>query len=97
MDELKLIKIEKLPDNPCGALTLSPGYLGRHDDGWEIIGTVHEDYYEWINRFVAYKHDMYNEEIICGDFEETVYATSQKAYDEFIAKYPPEAWDYLDI
>lgn len=97
MDVLKLTRIKKLPDNPYGALTLAPEYIGKHDDGWEIVGDIHEDYYVWVNRFVAYKHGRGDEEIVCGDFEEAVYATSQKAYDEFISTYPPDAWDYADI
>jgi len=92
-----IIKGDKLPENPYGALTLDPDCLGKHDDGWEIIGEVHEDYYQWVNSFVAYKHDGYNGEWVAGDFEDEVAASSQEAYDEFISKYPPEAWDYLDI
>ena len=92
-----VIKKDKLPPNPYGALTLSPDYLGRHDDGWEIIGCVHEDYYEWVNSFVAYNHNNYSNEWVAGDFEDKVVASSKKAYDEFIKKYPPQAWDYGDI
>lgn len=93
------MKIEKLPDNPYGALTLDPSCLGKHEDGWEVIGNIHEDYYKWVNSFVAYNHcsDTWNEQWVAGDFESEVYASSQEAYDDFIYKYPPEAWDYMDI
>ena len=49
-----------LPDNPHGALTLSPEYIGKHENGWEIVADVKEDYYEWVNEFVAYKHENQN-------------------------------------
>ena len=77
------------------AVTLSVDYLGKHDDGWEIIGNVQEDYYTWVNSFVAYNHKT--EEIISGDFEKEISATSSKAYDDFVSKYPPTEWDYGDI
>lgn len=92
-----VIKKDKLPPNPYGALTLSTEYLGRHDDGWEIVGAVHEDYCEWVNSFVAYKHDGYDSEWVAGDFEKGVVASSKEAYNEFIEKYPPSSWDYEDI
>lgn len=92
-----IIKKDKLPKNPKGALTLSPDYLGKHDDGWEIIGHVYEDYFEWVNSFVAYKDKGCQREWVAGDFEDVVAASSQEAYDDFISKYPPEAWDYGDI
>ena len=92
-----IIKGDKLPPNPNGALTLVPSQLGRHDDGWEIIGRVHEDYFEWINSFVAYNHKDWPYSWVAGDFEEEVVASSQEAYDDFVSKYPPSAWDYWDI
>lgn len=88
-----IIKGDKLPPNPYGALTLEPEYIGKHDDGWEIVGDVYKDYFEWVNSFVAYKDG----EWVAGDFDEEVVASSQKAYDEFIEKYPPCVWDYGDI
>lgn len=92
-----VIKKDKLPPNPYGALTLSPEYLGRHADGWEIVGLVHDDYYMWVNSFVAYKNEIHSGEWVAGDFEDEVVASSQEAYNEFITKYPPESWDYMDI
>ena len=85
-----------LPPNPNGALTLDPLYIGKHEDGWEIIGGIHEDYYEWINSFVAYKHE-YPYGFVAGDFEDEVVASSEEVYQEFVKRYPPEAWDYGDI
>lgn len=96
------MKIENLPKNPCGnALTLWPSYIGKHEDGWEIIGDTCRDYYEWVSKFVAYKHtdslNGFHAEWVAGDFEEEIYASSQEAYDEFVKLYPPEQWNYGDI
>lgn len=92
-----MIKIEKLPDNPMGALTLRPNYLKESRGGWMLAGKVHEDYYEWINGFAAIKDDWGNDDIVCGNFETEVWATSQEAYDDFIKNFPPEVWNYGDI
>lgn len=92
-----MIKIENLPDNLEGALTLSPEYLTSENGGWKIAGKVHEDYYEWINGFVAIKDNNYDPLMVCGDFEIEVWATSQEGYDDFIKHCPPDAWNYDDI
>ena len=65
-----------------------------HDDGWVITGEIHEDYYVWVNDFVAIHPKLGK---VWGDFEHEVYATSKAAYDDFYVKHPPEAWDYGDI
>lgn len=89
------MEILKLPPNPGGALTISPDYLGEHEDGWIIKGEVKEDYYEWVNDFYAGNTKTFD--WVYGNFEEKVYASSQEAYNLFIKKYPPTAWDYGDI
>ena len=94
-----------LPKNPDGALTLGPEILGEHEDGWEIVADVHSDSYEWINTFVAYRHDIDRYDIpvlesgtkfVCGDFESGIVASDEKTYKEFLEKFPPKSWDYLD-
>lgn len=76
------------------AKTLEAGYIGEHD-GWIITGEIHEDYYEWVNSFEAYK--IGTNEFVRGDFENIVEASSKEAYDEFVEKFPPVDWDYWDI
>lgn len=93
------MEIRKLPDNPYGALTLPASYIGKHNDGWEIIGDICEDYFDWVNDFVAYKHEqgVSQNSWVAGNFESGIFASSQEAYEEFIEKYPPEAWNYNDL
>ena len=77
-----------------GALTLDSGANGTHSSGWTIAGPVHEDYYEWINEFEA-THPVYGR--IEGDYENTLFATSEEAFQHFYENHPPHAWDYQDI
>lgn len=79
---------------PYSANTLSVDYLGVHENGWTVIGDIHEDYYTWVNEFKA-THPIFGE--VYGDFEKIVYATSKKTYEEFIKHFPPKEWDYGDI
>lgn len=76
------------------AKTLKPEYIGERD-GWVVAGEIHEDYYKWVNDFVATKvgTNMW----VRGNFETIVTASSKKAYDEFIKLFPPIDWDYWDI
>ena len=77
------------------ARTLDPGDLGFHEkSGWTIEGEVHEDYYEWVNEFVA-THPFYGK--IEGDFESEVTAESQGALDHFLQHHHYSEWDYYDI
>jgi hypothetical protein len=78
------------------ACTLSPNVLSIFIDDWTVTGEVHEDYLEWINEFEA-THPKYG--WVRGDFEKTVYASSQEAYIEFTSheEYHPHHWDYRDI
>jgi hypothetical protein len=77
------------------ANTLNPEDIGTHDlpDGWTIKGEIIEDYYEWVNEFTAKKGKWR----VWGNFEEIVYATSKKAYKDFVKYHPPHTWDYDDI
>jgi uncharacterized protein (TIGR02996 family) len=81
-------------DSPGGALTLGPDDIGLGRSGWLVAGEVHEDYYEWVNDFAAAHPDL---GVVWGNFESSVYATSEAAYANFYAAHPPEAWDYHDI
>jgi len=76
------------------ALTLDKSEIGKHEDGWTIYGEVHEDYYEWVNDFVA-THPEYG--YVFGDFESEVYATTSEAFNDFYKNHKPYAWDYMDI
>ena len=77
------------------ANTLDPSDLGFHpESGWTIEGEVHEDYFEWVNDFVA-THPKYGR--IEGNFETEVTARSKRAFDHFYANHPPKEWDYYDI
>jgi len=95
-----MIKIENLPENTDGALTLGTYYINNPEKcgGWIVIGQVHEDYYKWINGFVAIKYCEYDgdtcDDMVCGDFEKEIYASSKEAYEDFIKNCPPTAWDY---
>lgn len=88
-----------------GALTLrveevskddpESGYHTRtHKSGWTISGSIHEDYFTWVNCFSA-THPVYG--LIIGDFENEVKADSEEAFQHFWANHQPESWDYDDI
>lgn len=81
-------------DSSGGALTLNPSSIGEHENGWKIIGEVHEDYYEWVNEFEA-EHPVYGR--VWGDFESEVYYDSSEGFKDFYENFPPEEWDYQDI
>lgn len=94
---LYIVRQGEVPPDPRAARTLSTEYLGRHENGWELVADVHADYYEWVNEFAAYKHDGKKGEFVAGDFEKVVVASSKEAYEEFLKLFPPEEWDYYDI
>lgn len=79
--------------NGTDARTLSPSFIGKHENGWIIEGEIQEDYYEWVNDFTAKKGKMW----VKGNFEVEVTASSESAYKEFIKEFPYEEWDYYDI
>ena len=81
--------------SPGGALTLYPSYITElNESGWVISGTIHEDYYEWVNEFEAI-HPVYGK--VWGDFEIEVFADSEEGFNNFYENHPPNAWDYDDI
>lgn len=69
-------------------------YCHRHDDGWMIIGAIVEDAYYWVDNFIAY-HPQHR--FVFGAFNDTLYATSEEGYQDFIAKHIPRTWDTGDI
>lgn len=76
------------------ASTLYPEDLGTHPSGWTVSGEIHEDWMEWVNEFEA-THPVLG--WVRGDFESEVTASSQEAYEHFVANHPPHEWDYHDI
>jgi len=77
------------------ANTLQPRDLGFHtESGWTIKGKVQEDYYEWVDFFTA-THPKYGK--IEGDFEDTVTAETQEAFEHFYKHHPPTEWDKSEI
>jgi hypothetical protein len=91
----KMIEIQYTKHFPAMARTLSHTYIGDNDSGWIITGTIHEDYYRWVNEFKAY-HPAKNWHIE-GDFETAVRATNKEALSHFLEHHPFEEWDYMDI
>lgn len=86
-----ILNISAVTDNintTCGPSTRV------HNSGWKISGVICQDYYVWVNHFVA-EHDVYG--TVVGDFDKAVYASSQEAYDNFIKNHQPEPFDYNDI
>lgn len=73
------------------ARTLKASYYGRHNNGWTVKGTIRHNI--WINDFEAFKGSMK----VYGNFENIVYATSKKAYDEFIKLFPYVEWNYINF
>lgn len=76
------------------ANTLPPECIGRHEDGWTTCGKIHDDVYQWVNKFEA-THPIYGR--VFGDFESLVCADSEEGYQHFIQHHPPKEWDYGDI
>ena len=74
------------------ARTLDPDCLGKHN-GWNVEGSVQEDYYKWVNDFKATKGNW----VVKGNFESEVTATNMEALEDFLKYNPVEEWDYLDI
>ena len=76
------------------ALTLDPDFVGENESGWTIEGEIHEDYFEWVNDFIA-THPVYGK--IEGNFESEVTAECEIAHDHFVKNHPYSEWDYYDI
>ena len=85
--------VKEFKDEFYSAYTLDPSVVGKNDNGWEIKAEIQEDYFEWINYFEAKKGKMW----VKGNFEDKVYASSKKAYEDFRKYFNPQIWDYYDI
>ena len=79
-----------------GCYTVNDGnvYTRTHKDGWTISGCITEDWFEWVNDFVATKSDG---SFVKGNFEDEIIASSIKAVKDFLKNHTPSAWDYWDI
>lgn len=82
------------PHEVCDRGNVTGLHSRTHSDGWTISGEVHEDYYYWVNDFEA-EHPGFGR--VWGNFEGTVNADSEDGLMDFIAKHPPQRWDYADI
>lgn len=82
-------------DSYYGALTLDSGCVQKtNGSGWTVRGFISQDYYVWLNAFVA-QHPVWG--VVFGNFESQVYASSEEGYAHFFEHHPPYAWDYRDI
>lgn len=57
---------------------------------WTISGEIHENYYAWVNDFEA-SHPHFG--VVKGNFEGTVEASSEEAFQNFWNNHTPNAWD----
>lgn len=69
-------------------------YTRKHRNGWTISGNIYEDAFYWVTDFRAY-HPKYG--YVWGNFEDKVHAESEDAYQHFVKRFPPHAWDGDDI
>lgn len=73
--------------------TLPLSENGKHADGWVIVGDEHGDWYKYIGGvFEAKKGRMR----VWGDLGEDVFATSKRAFDDFMKNHAPTLWDSWD-
>lgn len=82
------------PEEVCEQDGVTGFYSRTHEDDWTISGYITEDYYYWVNDFEAH-HPVFGR--VWGDFESTVFADSETAFDAFVSNHAPQEWDYWDI
>ena len=68
--------------------------LGDNDSGWHIKGDIIEDYYEWVEGFMA-THPEYGK--VWGDFNGRVYAWKPNALERFLEDHPYEEFNLDEI
>lgn len=92
------ISEEDIKRNGDLAVTLDPDYLGYNPDtGWNVMGSITEDYYTWVNYFEA-ENIIHRDWIICGNFEDGyIMGSCKEALEDFLTHYIPSIWDYGDI
>jgi hypothetical protein len=83
-----------LPPEEVGSEEETGKSTRTHEDGWTIEGEVVEDWFYWVNEFEATHPDL---GFVRGDFEETIYASSEETLKHFMENHPPEEWDYDEI
>lgn len=70
-------------------------YSKKHSNGWTVCAIPHEDYYVWVNNFIA-THPKLG--VVCGNYEKPyLSATNLTAFDDFVANFAPRSFDYDDI
>ena len=78
------------------AITIDDTFLGYNTNGqFTLHAKVHEDYYTWINFFVAVFDDGIN--WVVGDYESIVFASNEETVKVFEKNIIIENWDYYDI
>ena len=65
----------------------------RRVNGWSMLGKVHEDYFYWIEEFVAFK----GLDMVFGNFLDKVSCDSLDALEDFLKNFEVERWDFYDI
>lgn len=65
----------------------------RRVNGWSMLGRVHEDYFYWIEEFVAFK----GLDMVFGNFLDKVFCTSLDELEDFLKNFEVERWDFDDI
>jgi hypothetical protein len=65
-----------------------------HPDGWTITGDLVQEWVCFVNNFSAVNQ---NGDWVRGDFGTVVWASSEEAFDDFVAAHPFHEWDYEDI
>jgi hypothetical protein len=84
----------EITDGAPGRRTDGVEYTKSHTSGWTITGTYREDYYTWVEHFMAIHPQL---GYVSGDFDDVIEASSHAAYDHFMAHHPPNHWDRGDI
>lgn len=87
-DEVTDIKFEpdRADTNTC--------FTKTHKSGWTISAFLHQDWYVWVNEFVAIHRRLGT---VSGDYESEIVASSNASFDDFYKNHTPNSWDYYDI
>lgn len=85
---------EENPNND--AITIATDEIGHNEQGkFTLYAIIQEDWYTWINFFVAVFDDGVN--WVAGDFENVVVASNAETFKTFKQNIVIEFWDYADI
>lgn len=85
---------------PSEALTYKTSYAGMrkvHNGRWEFNGEYNEDYFKWIDYFLAYFHTEDGSDWIVGHNRLGIIANNETMYIRFMKQYKPESWDFMEI